>query len=163
MLNKAVRLITRVEMCLAMTTLIGFTVIIFLGAAARVFKSPLNWSTDIALFLFAWATFLGGDLAFRDGRLVNVNVILEFLPINARKAAAVAVYAIILVFLYFMIRYGIMLCGTTRHRSFNGVPGFSYMWVTIAIPICCSFMSLTAIGRLVKLLRSQDPAEVAKM
>ena len=163
MLSKTMRLINKVELWLAMLTLTGFTTIIFLNAVARVFKHPLNWAVDIALFLFAWACFLGGDVAFRDGRLVNVNVLIEHLPLKLQKLAAAIVYAVILAFLYCLIRYGIVLCGTTRHRSFNGVPGFSYMWVTIAIPICGSFMFLTAIARLIRLLRSQDPLEVMKM
>jgi TRAP-type C4-dicarboxylate transport system permease small subunit len=163
MLHKIIRAIDKAEMALAMIALTGFTTIVFANAAARVFKHPLNWATDIALFLFAWTAFLGGDVAFRHGRLVNVSLLVEFLPLKLQKLAAALVYAVILAFLYCMVRYGVVLCGTTRHRTFNGVPGFSYLWVTIAIPICCSLMGLTAVTRLFALLKSRDRAEVAKM
>jgi TRAP-type C4-dicarboxylate transport system permease small subunit len=115
------------------------------------------------LFLCAWTTFLAGDVAFRAARLVNVNVVVNLFPLNAQKAVAAAVYLIIMAFLLMLIVYGIKLCSTTSHRTFNGVPGFSYVWVTIAIPICCSFMFLTSIQRLIRLLRSRDRAELARM
>ncbi|MCL1999889.1 MAG: TRAP transporter small permease [Planctomycetes bacterium] len=163
MLRRILTIIGKVEMALAMLCLSCFTIIVFLGAVTRYFKHPLMWSSDLALFLFAWTTFLGGDIAYRSGRLVNVNVIVAYFPLALQKLTAVIIYGIILTFLGCLIIYGIKLCGTTIHRTFNGIPGFSYVWVTISIPICCGFMAITSIDRLVRLLRSQDRAEVAKM
>ena len=157
------KIISMVEMAITMTCLAVFTSIIFLGALFRVFGHPLNWSADIALFLFAWATFLGGDVAFREGKLVNISILIERLPIKLQKTIAILIYAIILVSLVSMVFYGIKLCPTTIHRSFNGVQGFSYIWVTLSIPVSFSLMCLTAVDRLIHILKSNDKDMISKM
>ena len=73
------------------------------------------------------------------------------------------VYAIIIVFLVCLVYFGAKLTYTSRFRTFNGVKGFSYSWVTVCMPITGVFMLVTAVGRLAKLLRSEDPAEIARM
>ena len=44
-----------------------------------------------------------------------------------------------------MIGYGLPLSYTTRFRAFQGIPGFSYSWVTLSVPIGCALMLITAI------------------
>lgn len=163
MIRRILTAIDKAELALAMLCLSSFTIIIFVAALTRVFKHPLNWSADIALFLFAWTTFLGADVAYRNGRLVNVDIVIKNFPRIIQKVAAVVIYAVILAFLACMVFYGIRLCGTTRHRTFNGVPGFSYMWVTISIPISCFLMGITSVDRLIGLLRAPAGKEISKM
>ena len=44
-----------------------------------------------------------------------------------------------------MIGYGVKLSYTTRLRCFQGIPGFSYTWVTLSVPFGCALMLITAI------------------
>ncbi len=162
-MRKILELINKIEMALAMVGLVAFTSVIFFGSVFRAFGNPLNWSADIALFIFAWSTFLGGDVAFRDGKVINVELLVQRFSVEIQKIIAVLVYAIIIIFLVFMVVFGIDLCFTTGHRTFNGVQGLSYVWVTLSIPICFSLMTLTAINRLIHLLRSNDKNQICKM
>ena len=41
----------------------------------------------------------------------------------------------------------------TRFRSFQGIPGFSYTWVTLSVALGSLLMLLTALGKLRELLR----------
>jgi TRAP-type C4-dicarboxylate transport system permease small subunit len=41
--------------------------------------------------------------------------------------------------------YGIKLSYTTRFRSFQGIPWFSYTWVTLSVPIGSMLMVTTTI------------------
>lgn len=66
-----------VEMALAIICLVTSVVVIFIAAVMRAVGHPINWGTDIALLLFSWSTFLGADLAFRQGKLINVDVIIN--------------------------------------------------------------------------------------
>ncbi|MCR4708392.1 MAG: TRAP transporter small permease [Clostridiales bacterium] len=162
-MKKVYEIVCRIEKILAMTGILLMTVFIFLGAVSRVANHPFGWTSDLGTFMLAWSTFLGGDIAFREGRLANLDAFIRKLPVKAQKAVAVLVYAIIIVFLVCLVYFGAKLTYTSRFRTFNGVKGFSYSWVTVCMPITGVFMLVTAVGRLAKLLRSEDPAEIARM
>ena len=51
-----------------------------------------------------------------------------------------------MIFLAGMIGYGLWLSYTTRLRTFQGIPGFSfYTWVTLSVPVGCALMLTTAL------------------
>ena len=60
-------------------------VLIFLGGVMRMLGQPINWSTDAATALFAWACFLCADIAWRNNSLMSIEVLTSRLP--ARPAA----------------------------------------------------------------------------
>jgi TRAP-type C4-dicarboxylate transport system permease small subunit len=70
------------------------------------------------------------------------------LPPKAQAALNVVNYAIIAVFLVAMIGYGSWLAYITRARPFQGIPGFSYSWVTISVPIGCALMLVTVLHKM---------------
>ena len=144
-----------VEKALAMAGILLMTISIFLGAVSRAVGYPFGWTTDLGTFMLAWATFLGGDIAFREGRLANLDVLYNKLPSKGQKALAVIIYACIIVFLVCLIYFGAMLTYTSRFRTFNGIYGFSYSWVTLCMPVSGVFMLVTAIGRFVNIMRAK--------
>ena len=143
----------QVETVLAVTCLVAMMLIVFSAAVLRACGKPINWSMDVALFLTAWATFLGADVAYRSGKLVMVDILTGRFPKKYQDWLAAVMYVLILGFLAMMIVYGVKLSITTRMRTFQGIPGFSYTWVTIAIPISCAFMSITTIRHIVSSIR----------
>ncbi len=162
-MKRVYRVMCRIEMIIAMAGILLMTIFIFLGAVTRAAGRPLAWTTDAGQFTLAWSTFLAGDIAFREGRLANLNVVVSRFPLRLQKAVAVFLYSVIIVFICCLIYFGIQLTLSSRFRTFNGMHGFSYSWVTLCMPVSGVFMLITAVGRLVKLLRSQDPAVVAQM
>lgn len=143
----------KVETVIAVACLVAMMLIVFVAAVLRACGSPLNWATDIALFLTAWGTFLGADVAFRGGKLVRVDMLTDVFPKKFQEWLAAAMYVLILGFLCMLIFYGIKLSITTKMRTFQGIPGFSYTWVTIAVPISAAFMSITAVRHIVANVR----------
>jgi TRAP-type C4-dicarboxylate transport system permease small subunit len=162
-LNKILAAIDKGERILAMFLLGSCTLIAIVGAFFRAVGHPLNWAMDLAMFFLSWCVFIGGDVAFRHSRLVNVGLVLERLPVKAAKAMALLVYALITAFLVYLIVFGIKLSISTIHRTFNGMYWMSYVWVTISVPISASFMLVTAATRLRAILRSDDPKVIAAM
>jgi TRAP-type C4-dicarboxylate transport system permease small subunit len=122
--------------------------LVFVAASTRYLGYPINWSVDMAVCLFAWCTFLGGDVAFRNNKLMNVDFLVKKLPEKNRNLVEIIILVIILIFLAAMIGYGIRLSYTTRFRAFQGIPGFSYTWVTISVPIASTLMMITTILRI---------------
>jgi TRAP-type C4-dicarboxylate transport system permease small subunit len=66
---------------------------------------------------------------------------------------------IVVIFLVGMIGYGLWLSYTTRLRTFQGIPGFSYTWVTLSVPVGCGLMLITAILKIKTFLRALSTGE----
>lgn len=122
--------------------------LIFFAAIARTLDHPINWSQDMSLFLFAWSVFLSADAALRADRLVNIDLLVNRLSAPVKRTLAILSYIVILVFLGALLWYGIKLSLFSRRRVFQGIPGFSYTWVILSIPVGSFLMSITTILKL---------------
>lgn len=162
-MQKLFEKLNRIELAVTMVCVMGFTSVLMLGAVTRLFGHPLNWCNDLAMLLLAWATFLGGDVAFRGGRMVNVDIIIQKFPLKVQKAAAVGIYALLIVMMVTMVWQGITLCRNVGARTLEGVADISYAWVAASVPTGFALMTLTAVWRLVGLLRCDDPSVLSKM
>ncbi len=146
--------ICKKEMLIAEWSLGILSLLVFLAAVGRTLYYPLNWAMDVATFLFAWTVFLGADAAMRLDRLFCIEVITMKLSQKAQLYLKLINYIIIVLFLVGMIVYGLYLSYTTRLRTFQGIPGFSYTWVTLSVPFGCALMLITAILKIKTFLRA---------
>jgi TRAP-type C4-dicarboxylate transport system permease small subunit len=151
--------ICKKEMLIAQCALGILTLLVFAAAVGRFLYHPLNWAMDVATFLFAWTVFLGADAAMRLDRLFCIEVITGKLPPKAQLYLKSINYIIIVAFLLGMIGYGLWLSYTTRLRTFQGIPGFSYTWVTLSVPLGCALMLITAILKIRTFLRAISTGE----
>jgi len=110
---------------------------------------------DTSTFLFAWAVFFSADIAMRKNRHVSVEILVNRLPKKIQSYIALLNYVIIVVFLAFLIIYGIKLCFITRFRAYQGIPGFSYTWVTLSIPVGCTSLLITILLKIWNLIKSE--------
>lgn len=141
-------LVCRAEMFLAMFLLSAATFLIFFSAVMRTLKMPLNWSLEISLFMFAWCVFFCADIALRGDRFVNLDIVVKYFSARKQLCFQILSYLIILVFLILVIRYGFILAERSKARTFQGIPNFSYYWITISFPIASILMSTTAVIKL---------------
>lgn len=162
-MKKFFEILNKAELAITMTCVVGFTSVLMLGAVVRLVGHPLNWCNDVALLMLAWTTFLGGDVAFRAGRMVNVDILISRLPLGFQKAVAIAVYAVLLFMMFMMIRQGNRLCANVGKRTLEGLPFLSYVWVAASVPTGFSLMFLTAVKRLHDLMVSTDSTVISKM
>ena len=158
-MKKLYELICRQEMQIAKYSLGLLSLLVFVAAVARSLHYPLNWAIDAATFLFAWTVFLGADAAMRLDRLFCIEVVSSRLSPKAQLYLKITNYGIIAVFLVGMIGYGLPLSYTTRFRAFQGIPGFSYSWVTLSVPIGCALMLITAILKIKVFWRAIETGE----
>jgi TRAP-type C4-dicarboxylate transport system permease small subunit len=149
----------RQEMRIAQWSLGILSLLVLVAAIGRSLHYPLNWAMDVATFLFAWTVFLGADAAMRLDRLFCIEVFTGKLPQRGQLLLKCVNYVIIVVFLLGMIGYGFWLSYTTRLRTFQGIPGFSYTWVTLSVPIGCVLMVITATLKITAYLRAISTGE----
>lgn len=144
-MKKVYEYVCKGESFLTKVFIVFLVALVFVAAATRYMGYPINWSIDIAVCLFAWCTFLGGDVALRKNKLMNVEFFVGKLSPEKKRIVELLNLLIILVFLGALVVYGTRLSYTTRFRTFQGIPWFSYTWVTISVPIGSMLMMITTI------------------
>ncbi len=149
--------IERIETVLAGAFLILMVAMIFTGGVARMMRMPLNMTIDLATCSFAWATFLAADIAWRRDMLISVRLLPEKLPPRAAYWLVMVNFAIILALLAYGVTAGGWLAWVSRARSFQGLPGVSYSWVTAALPVGSALMFATTLGKICDHWREGPP------
>lgn len=148
MLGGLYRLLCRAEAVIAAVFLLAMVGLIFTGGVARMAGAPLNWTTDIATCLFAWACFLTANIAWRNNGLMAIELFTARLPATAAAMLARVNLVLIAAFLLYVIIAGIELAWVSRARTFQGIPGISYSWVTASLPAGAALLLLTTLIKL---------------
>ena len=143
------------EAFIAAVLLILMVVLIFLGGVMRMMGSPINWSTDAATCFFAWGCFLCADIAWRNNGLMSIEILTDRLPANLQSACRLLNYAIIVAFLVYLMGAGFYLSWISRVRTFQGIPGVSYSWVTLSLPVGAALLLITAMLKVRSELRGE--------
>lgn len=151
--------VCKVEVIVSALCLSISCLLIFIAAIARSFAKPINWSQDFSLFLFAWSVFLAADVALRNDKLVKMELLLVKTSEKTTRIITCINYLIIIVFLASLTFYGIKLSFISYKRVFQGIPGFSYTWVILCVPVGCSLMIITSVLKLKHLLKPKMEKE----
>ncbi|MBS3933751.1 MAG: TRAP transporter small permease subunit [Truepera sp.] len=138
----------RVEEIIAQAFLALTVGVTFLGGVARFSGRPLDWAMDLATFSFAWAVFLGADVALRHDRHVAVELFANLLPEKVRRGVRLFNFCLIALFLGALLVYSVQMAYLTRFRTFQGIPGISYTWVTLSVTAGSLLLLLTALSRI---------------
>ena len=152
-MKKLYAYICKAEVYISMSALAILSALVLLSAIARSLHKPIVWAIDAATFLFAWCVFLSADIAMRNDKLFCIDVLTSKLPKKCQHYLKLINLSIIIVFLVSLMVYGIKLTYTTRLRTFQGIPDFSYSWVTLSVPVGCLLMLTTAIIKVRQLLK----------
>jgi TRAP-type C4-dicarboxylate transport system permease small subunit len=137
------RVLGRVELHFAQVCIVLMTLLVLTSAIARTAREPQSWTVDLATFTFAWAVFVGADVAWRRDQMVSIDLLVERFPERMRAVVRLVNYALIVAFLIALAVTGARLSYTAYDRSFSGLPWLSYTWVTIAVPVGSLLMLYT--------------------
>jgi TRAP-type C4-dicarboxylate transport system permease small subunit len=138
----------RVELRFAQVCIVLMTLLVLVSATARTAGRPQSWAVDLATFLFAWAVFVGADVAWRRDRMVTIDLLVVRFPARPRYGVRLANDVLIALFLVAMVVTGVQLAGDAADRSFSGLPWLSYTWVTLSVPVGCLLMLVTTLRRI---------------
>ncbi|WP_372394874.1 TRAP transporter small permease [Azospirillum sp. HJ39] len=139
-------LYVKAEAVLATTLLAVIVLLVFTAGITRWFGYPLVWSVDVAQLLFAWASFLGADLALRKHAHIGIDYLVKRLPARPRAVLDIVLALVVLAFLLTMTVKGYQLTMLNLERQF-GDSGISYAFVTAAVPAGCLLLSVTLLGQ----------------
>lgn len=139
--------------------LITMIVMVFTSGIARFLRHPMNWAVDFSSFLFAWACFFAMDVAWRENKMMSVDLFVKKLPAKIQKIIRIIMLFIILAFCTYMTIWGSELTWTQRFRKFQGMPNFSYAWVTLAVPVGSILLVRTTVQKIVREFRNKSIKE----
>ena len=151
--------VLKLEAVLAGTFLLLMVALIFLGGVARMLGHPLNWTIDLATCSFAWGCFLCADIAWRRDALMSIDLLAGRLPLGVARLVFYANHVIISLFLLYLIYAGTWLSWVSRARSFQGIPGVSYSWVTASIVVGGVLLLTTTLIKITRALRQDGILE----
>lgn len=118
--------------------------LVFSSAIARGIGKPLAWSLDVAQLLLCWTSLVGADVAFRHDKFIGLDLFTRKMPVKVQNVLEIVVLVLMQVAFCIFIYYGVMLSVKSWKRSFQTLP-ISYSFVTIALPVMSTLMTLTNI------------------
>ena len=83
-----------------------FAVMLFEVIARYAFNAPTQWSFELTLFIFAYATFLGGGYVLLHKAHVNVDIFYSRLPPRGRAIIDLCTAPIIFIFVVVLLWQG---------------------------------------------------------
>lgn len=127
--------------CLAV--LAAMTIIACLEVFLRyVMRQSLPWAEEMPKYLMIWLTFLGASLATRRDSHVGFTTVLETLPPRARRWLVLVGRLLVLLFLYYVVRWGAVLALTMGFVSVTAALQIPFFYVFLAVPIGGGLMIL---------------------
>jgi TRAP-type C4-dicarboxylate transport system permease small subunit len=94
------------------------------------------------------STFLAADVAYRNNTTVFVDVFINRMPPSVQKMLRIICYLLSLAFMTGMTYYGAILFVKSWARPFQCIPGFSYSWVTLSVPVGFGLMVITTLRKM---------------
>lgn len=146
-MKKIVHYIDKIEKILCGTGFCLLIFFVFLSAILRFFRVSMSWNIDLSMLLLAWTSFLGADIAWRDGQLIGIDILTKHFPKKVQKILLIIIYAIIFCLTAVICFYGVRLVWVERLRTYQSMP-IPYSLVTMSLVVATFSMSFSTIGKI---------------
>jgi TRAP-type C4-dicarboxylate transport system permease small subunit len=97
-----------------------------------------------------WLTFLGASLATRRDMHVGFTGVLERLPAHLGRWVLLAGRLLVLLFLYYMVRWGFILTFSMGFISVTAALQIPFFWVFLSCPVGGCLMVLQLLSRTIQ-------------
>jgi len=163
MKNKPKSIIPSVEMVISSVSLVMMTGITAVQVFNRyVLQSSLDWSEELARYLFIWAVYVGCSYAMQMDRHLEVTILRTLFKGKFARPITILASILTLVFCIFAtvlgVKFVMFLAGTGQKTPALEVQAY---WVYLCMPIGLGFMALRTFEKLWWLLTGRiNPAEI---
>lgn len=122
-----------------------------------VLSSSLDWTEELARYLFIWSIYVGCSYAMKEDRHLEVTILREFGTKTSKKVVTILAYVLTLLFCVAVTIYGIdmlkFLMGTGQKAPALQVPMY---WFFASIPVGMGLMALRTVERIWKIIKQKD-------
>jgi TRAP-type C4-dicarboxylate transport system permease small subunit len=143
-MRKIYKLLCKAEVIVCGIGFVLLIALVFMSAILRFFRVSMAWNIDMAMLLLAWTAFLGADIAYRDGQLVGIDLLMRNLPKIVQKIIQLLIFLIIFVALVVIVVFGTRLAKGEWIRTYQSMP-IPYSVVTVSIIAASLSMALQTI------------------
>ncbi len=156
-------MVPSIEMIIASVSLVMMTGITAVQVFSRyVFQSSLDWSEELARYLFIWSVYVGCSYATMLDRHLEVTIIRTVFKGKFARPAAIVASLLTMSFCIFTAIIGtkfiIFLAETGQKTPALEV---SAVWVYLCLPLGMGFMAFRTVERLWWLITGKiDPTEI---
>ncbi len=114
---------------------LGLIVVVFGGVLLRyVFRIPLVWGEELAMFAFIWLAFLSAGIAVRRQGHFRMSALIDYLPARRRLFVEVATVLFMGALTLVLGWQGFHLATSGLHEQAPGLR-VPMVWVYAALPI----------------------------
>ncbi|KIL34372.1 hypothetical protein SD71_20305 [Cohnella kolymensis] len=102
--------------------------------ARYFFESSFNWAEELASTIMIWITFLGIGLAMREGQIVAIETLYDYIPKRIAQYVRALVVLVVIAFMGFLVYLGFSYSKVTMSQlsaSLRWPLGLIYMAVPI--------------------------------
>ena len=150
MKNTPKSILPSIEMVVASTSLVMMTAITAVQVFNRyVLESSLDWSEELARYLFIWAVYVGCSYAAQLDRHLEVTIVRTMLNGKLARPATILASVLTLVFCIFAtvmgVKFVIFLAGTGQKTPALEINAY---WVYLCMPVGLGFMAIRTAERL---------------
>ncbi len=145
--------------------LAGLVAVVFLQVASRfVFKIPIEWSEEIARFVFIWFCWLGSSYATIRFHHIRITAHLHFLPARVARGLLILGDLLWIAFNAVVVVAGVMYLYSTIEFPYRAmITEINMFWIFLPIPVIFVVFTLRVVYNLFDpryLERSLGDAEV---
>ena len=153
MKDRIERLISRIDENLAkgeavvLIALVGvMTGVVFLQVLYRyVFTQPLQWSEELARYLFVWLSILGAALALQKKGHFGLDLFFKMLSSRSRSIVQIPPYLLMGIVIFVILFQGIILVQKTVLQE-SPAMGISMSWAYAPLPVGGALMAIHLIA-----------------
>src|SRR5690606_38783029 len=108
-----------------------------------IFKYPLPWADELALFMLLWSTFLGASLSIKKSEMIAATFLLDRLQGKGRLLADITIQILVLVLTIILLVYGFKWIMAPNTVSATSSALRIPMWIPYLIfPITMAFITV---------------------
>ena len=159
--RNVVRATWRIVVALGMVLLAVLVVTTVLQVVSRyVLQRPLDWTEEVARYVFVWVAMIGAGAAARDRVHFFVDLFLERVPLAMRRATAVVVGLVSCIFLTIVTWAGLELAVSNQAQE-SPVLTIPMSIPYLAIPVGLGLMAMFTLAHAIADIRGAhtgDPA-----
>ena len=140
------KILCNLDLFLASAALAVLTLITFAAVIMRyVLRTPLLWQEEVQAFCQVWMIFLGASVAFRQGSIVAIEMVVDALPAKARKIMEYVIDMIVIFTLTFLMVKSQQYIAQIFGRTHRGTPilGIPYELIYGIAPYGCALMIIS--------------------
>ncbi len=150
-------ILNKLEEYVSATFLAGMTLIIAVQVFRRyVLQSSLDWTEELARYLFIWSVYVGCSYATQCDRHLEVTVARNMFGPTVAKYVTIAAYVCTILFCVCIAVWGgqmvLFLANTGQKTPALEVP---MSWVFLSVPVGLGLMALRTFQRLLAIFRGE--------